>query len=276
MNRLSPPSHCRGRDTAFTVLELLIVVAVIAVLAGLLLPAISRARERARSVQCLNNVRQWTLAFQLYESVSDFIPRECGCRTDGRVRTDNWANVYAAGSSTVWYNCLPPLLKERPARYYATDETLRGEFYANRTFHCPSTKFPPTVQKELNAYFSLTMNAKLIQSPIRGPEASILYDSIQRPVDTVVFLESRVSLQELKVDPLQWDTELGQPSSSASRFAARHLGGGNLGFADGHVAWHSGNSVVEKRPERARGFAIFPDGKLLWSADPLIDPNGPD
>ncbi len=62
------------RDAGFTLVELLVVVAIIGVLVGLLLPAIQSAREAARRTQCLNNLKQAALALQNYEAAKKTFP----------------------------------------------------------------------------------------------------------------------------------------------------------------------------------------------------------
>lgn len=84
-------------ERGFTLIELLVVIAIIAILAAMLLPALHRAKQAAHTTACLNNLKQWGLATQMFAADNDdFLPK------DG---TPNGTSVTEG-----WYNDLPRTL----------------------------------------------------------------------------------------------------------------------------------------------------------------------
>ena len=91
---------------AFTLIELLVVIAIIAILAAILFPVFAQAREKARGISCLSNLKQGSLAYQMYTQDYD---ETTPCQVIPVTQRD--ANNYFAVTGGYWYNAIQPYVK---------------------------------------------------------------------------------------------------------------------------------------------------------------------
>ena len=223
------PSIHWPRKRGFTLIELLVVIAIIAILAAMLLPALSKARDKARAIACTTNMKTILLAQQMYSDdnsnmiVAVFYDLESGYPTaDGRTTTKK---------AWLWQFGVWPYVNDLKA------------------FDCPMTEFFWT--GAYSGVLDYAMNGMICNGKNQGATAArgrvnqFYRTSIANPSDWMLHCECDVSKKSdnsgYVADGYNADGDAVDALSTSlwtirgKEFEARHGGRAMIGYADGHV-----------------------------------------
>lgn len=208
------PKHTR----AFTLIELLTVIAIIGVLAGILVPVVGRVRETARSAQCVSNLRQLASAARLW------IDDNKGAMLDARL----WCDGNTSNSTKTPYHINPYLT--------GTQKTVKNQ---PSPWKCESTfnKIPSDSDfgrtYSINTFASATLDGTRRTS---GYGYAYRIEQIQVPSRMAFFMDGGVSQSDTPVGYASNVSAGNVPDNATQPLHYNHNDGINIAFIDGHVA----------------------------------------
>jgi prepilin-type N-terminal cleavage/methylation domain-containing protein/prepilin-type processing-associated H-X9-DG protein len=244
------------RPVAFTLIELLVVIAILAILAALLLPALTKTKEKAQALACGNNIKQLSFAWILYaDDNGDLLVNNHGV-PETLARRQTWANNVEDWQAS----------DDNTNLVFLTDSKL-GPF-ANRStkiYKCPADRVPAPNGERIR---SMSMNAMVGNPGELTNRFNPLYvqfykkSEFKNPSDTFVFLDEQADTLNdgFFVNRLEEYTWGNVPGSY-------HNAGANFSFADGHLEshrWKIANTVQPVRGVRINAFPAAPPDDFNW------------